>query len=88
EIEVSDGRASAERAWIVLDLAEASATDRLKLGMAVAQVIIVLANKRRALILDESNSVAVKERNKLVSKDLAVIDAEGLRYREELRKLV
>ncbi|CCP04991.1 ATP synthase subunit B protein [Erwinia amylovora Ea644] len=86
--EVADGLASAERAKKDLDLAQASATDRLKKAKDDAQVIIEQANKRRAQILDEAKAEAEQERNKIVTQAQAEIDAERKRAREELRKQV
>ncbi|ATZ13202.1 F0F1 ATP synthase subunit B [Erwinia amylovora] len=86
--EVADGLASAERARKDLDLAQASATDRLKKAKDDAQVIIEQANKRRAQILDEAKAEAEQERNKIVTQAQAEIDAERKRAREELRKQV
>ncbi|MBZ2401850.1 F0F1 ATP synthase subunit B [Erwinia amylovora] len=86
--EVADGLASAERARKDLDLAQASATDRLKKAKDDAQVIIEQANKRRAQILDEAKAEAEQERNKIVTQAQAEIDVERKRAREELRKQV
>nr|WP_306309340.1 F0F1 ATP synthase subunit B [Xenorhabdus anantnagensis] len=86
--EIADGLASAERAKKNLDLAQANASDQLKKAKADAQVIIELANKQKAQIIDDAKAEAELERNKIVAQAHAEIEAERKRAREELRKQV
>ncbi|MDC9590315.1 F0F1 ATP synthase subunit B [Xenorhabdus sp. XENO-10] len=86
--EIADGLASAERAKKNLDLAQANASDQLKKAKADAQVIIELANKQKAQIIDDAKTEAELERNKIVAQAHAEIEAERKRAREELRKQV
>ncbi|SFN69331.1 F0F1 ATP synthase subunit B [Xenorhabdus japonica] len=86
--EIADGLASAERVKKNLDLAQANASDQLKKAKADAQVIIELANKQKAQIIDDAKTEAELERNKIVAQAHAEIEAERKRAREELRKQV
>lgn len=84
--DIADSIASAERARKELELAQDSATDRLKQAKLEAQAIIDDANKRRALMLEEAIAEADQEKKKILRRAQIEIDNERAQVVEELRK--
>lgn len=86
--EIADGLSSAERAKKDLDIAQANSSDLMNKAKVDAQVIIEQANKLKAAIVEEAQTEANREREKIVAQGFAEVEAERKRAREELRSLV
>ena len=85
---IADGLAAADRAAKDLNLAQANASDQLKDAKRAASELIEQANKRKAQIVDDAKIEAQAEREKILAQDMAEIEAERNRARDELRKQV
>lgn len=85
---IADGLAAADRAAKDLSLAQANASDKMKEAKKAAAEIIDQANKRKSQILEETQTEAQVERQKILDQGLAEIETERNRARDELRKQV
>lgn len=85
---VADGLEAAARARKDLELAQQSATGRLKEAKAQAAEIVAQANRRAAQIVDEAKEQARGEGRRIIAGARAEIDQEVNRAREALRSRV
>jgi F-type H+-transporting ATPase subunit b len=85
---IADGLAASERAEKDLELAQSSATDKLREAKEEASKIIELAKKRATQLVDEETQKGHSEREKIIAQGHAEIEAEKNRVKEELRKQV
>lgn len=86
--EIADGLNSAEAAKKDLELAQANTNEVMQQAKVEATAIIDQANKRKAVILEEAQQEAVREKERIVAQGMAEIEAERKRVREELKQQV
>lgn len=86
--EIADGLNSAEAAKKDLELAQANTNEVMQQAKVEATAIIEQANKRKAVILEEAQQEAVREKERIVAQGMAEIEAERKRVREELKQQV
>ena len=85
---IADGLAASERGVKDLELAQNSATDKLREAKAEASQIIEQAKKRAAQLLEEETQKGHTEREKIIAQGYAEVEAEKNRVKEDLRKQV
>lgn len=85
---VADGLEAAARAQKDLELAQQSATGRMKEAKERAAEIVAQANRRAAQIVEEAKEQARGEGRRIIAGARAEIDQERNRAREALRSRV
>lgn len=85
---IADGLAASDRAEKDLELAQVSATDKLREAKGEASKIIDLAKRRAIQLVEEETQRGQAEREKIIAQGYAEIEAEKNRVKEDLRKQV
>lgn len=85
---IADGLAASERAEKDLELAQSSATDKLREAKDEASKIIEQAKKRATQFVDEETQRGHAERENIIAQGYVEIEAEKNRVKEDLRKQV
>jgi F-type H+-transporting ATPase subunit b len=85
---IADGLAASERAEKDLELAQSSATDKLREAKIEASQIIDQAKRRANQLVEEETQKGHAEREKIIAQGYAEVEAEKNRVKEDLRKQV
>lgn len=85
---IADGLAASERASKDLELAQVSASDKLREAKDEANKIVELAKKRANQLVEEETQRGHAEREKIIAQGYAEVEAERNRVKEDLRKQV
>ncbi|MFC4698775.1 F0F1 ATP synthase subunit B [Glaciecola siphonariae] len=85
---IADGLAASERAEKDLELAQASAGDKIREAKDEANKIIEQAKRRANQLVEEETTRGHSEREKIIAQGHAEIEAERNRLKEDLRKQV